>query len=147
MELFIKNPSLHTRHAEMSQNLNVTHTDEWTRNNAWAAFLPIIVTVMKKPPVWKTTPSAQVSEWLESGLSLGEWAWWKQGWRGGWRAEGRGYCPWHLLSFPVFVWDHSTGLCLSAQEVSPGLDLGESENSVTISKKPAWSEHTFRAWS
>lgn len=54
---------------------------------------------------------------------------------GGRRAEAT--APRHLLSFPVFVWDHPTGLCLSAQEVSPGLDLGESENSVTISKKPA----------
>ena len=46
----------------MSQNPNVTHIDEWIWNNAWLAFLLIIVTVMKKTTRVKNNP--KVHKWM-----------------------------------------------------------------------------------
>lgn len=93
MELFTKNPPFHTRYTEMSQNPNVTHTDEWIRNNAWVAFLPIIVTVMKKTTRVKNNP--KVHEWVSCScryfLLVSEFGGMTRG------SEGRySCCPGHL---------------------------------------------------
>lgn len=53
--------------------------------------------------------------------------------------EGRGQrlLPQASPLFPTVCVGSAPGLCLSAQELRSTVDLGESENSVTISKKPA----------
>lgn len=122
----LKNPILHTKYAEMSQNPNVTHIDEWIQNNAWVAFLSIIVTVMKKKPlVWKTTPKRR-SEWAVHICTFSRWVKWA-----GWKLGRWGVRRQRLLlpqawsprrDAPVWIWEFSHHI------------------------KKARSEHTSKEW-
>lgn len=79
----------------------------------------------------KNNPKCTVREVVTSVLSPGEWAWRQQGWSGGRGQEaeaGEG------SSFPLAVWDHPTGLWLSAQDCSPDVELGELKNQSPYKK-------------
>lgn len=150
MGLFTKKLSFAHKYAEMSQNPNVTHTDEWIRNDAWVVFFPTIAMVTKTPHVWKTTPECPSDSSCPCLYFLLVR-------KAGRKAKSEDSCccrcPRHFLSFQLFPWENPRGRGLSAQQWSPNVYLTDLriqsswDHLKRKKKKIARSEHTFREWS
>jgi hypothetical protein len=119
-------------------NLNVTHTDDWIRNNARVVSLPIIAIVMTKPHVWNTTPKHT----SDSGDGVCTFSW-CGGCRAGWGRARRGIrrqMQWSLVPpFPFLV---ALWVSLWAGPLSTGgrsnMDL------VAVTMHLSWGPHRTR---